>query len=58
MIISFDQPCIVTNGVLTFPDFPFNPLPKQPNQIKETILLEGGWNNTVSIEGTTDDVEG
>ena len=47
------------SGVMnSFPDFPFADLPKQPAQIKETIIICGSQNSSFGITGTLDEEEG
>lgn len=58
MILDFQQPTIAGPGVVAFPDFPYTALPKQPSEIKETILLTGSSTGTTTrITGTADQQE-
>ena len=57
--MEFDfQSSSVMGGTFVSPDFPFADLPKQENQIKETITLKAGGSSQLQIRGTSDNREG
>lgn len=42
------------DGQMTYPDYPFTDLPKQPEQIKETIRITGTIGRFISVQGSAD----
>jgi hypothetical protein len=52
------QEYVMTGGIITFPDFPFGDRPLQPDQIKETVVIQGGsTGGGISITGSVNTPE-
>ena len=57
MTFEFQQQTLM-EGILAFPSYPFVPLPKQPSEVIETILIMGSSSTAQAITGIVDDPEG
>lgn len=53
MIIDMEQP-VMADGLIAFPDWGFAVVPLQSSQIKETVLITGRSDASVSITGNAD----
>lgn len=57
MILDQQQPIVVGETVV-FPDWPFAAVPKQPSQIKETVIKGASTaGTTIRIKGASDQRE-
>ncbi len=54
MILDYSQPVNGT-GIVVFPDFPFESIPLQPSEIKQTIVLSAS-SATSSSHGASADL--
>lgn len=52
-MFDFQMPAM-TDLFFVLPDFPFTNLPKQPSQIKETVIVDGTIGRFVSAEASTE----
>lgn len=57
MLIDFQQPTLMAGSIVTFENVATASLPKQPQEIRETILLRGSDTRAQSRTGTTDQPE-
>ena len=58
MEFSFSNLSLVVGQMTTYPDWAFSVLPKQPGDIKETVILGGtAGETTISIGATADQPE-
>ena len=58
MFFNYSQTAFMVGGIVQFPDFVFCTVPLQPSQILDTSMTQGSSTNTVSITGTTQQVDG
>jgi hypothetical protein len=53
MLVDFNLPTHLGDGIIVFPDWVGPPLPKQPSQVQETIILQGQTAGPgINLEGT------
>lgn len=50
----FDIENFTMVGIFAYPDWVFVDVPRQPETIKETVVVAGSSSNSMSIGGTTD----
>lgn len=49
------QETTLEGGLISYPDFPYAAVPKQPDQIKQTVIVQGSTSSrNVSVQGTSD----